>query len=246
MAADHASALKLLFDRMEVRDRLSATEKAALADAAGEFRFFPRETSIVREGDRPSVCALLVSGLASRYNMTEGGGRQITAVHVPGDFVDLHSFPLKKMDHGIGALTDCEVLVFSHARLVALTEAHPHLTRVLWMLTLLDGAIHRRWLVAMGRTSALSHTAHFLCEMYLRLEIVGLASGHVMPLPITQLELSDVLGISAVHTNRVLQELRSSGLISWVGTEVRILDWKYLTSAGQFDDSFLFLERIPR
>lgn len=246
MAGDKEQALRLLFQRIEIRDALSEEEKRALFEAAGEFRHHHKGSNIVEEGDRSNVSTLLVSGLASRFNVMEDGGRQITAIHVPGDFVDLHSFPLKLMDHSIGALADCVVLQFPHANLSAITERYPHLTRLLWMLTLLDGAIHRRWLVAMGRTSATSHMAHLLCETYMRLEAVGMARDFRMSLPITQLELADVLGISAVHANRTLQELRTQGVIGWTGTEVSILDWERLAGIGEFNDQHLFREQMPR
>jgi CRP-like cAMP-binding protein len=246
MTAEKLGALELLYRRIEMRDELSTEERAALLSSATEFKHFPVGSTIVQHGSRPEVCTLLVSGFASRFNFTENGGRQITAIHVGGDFVDLHSLPLKRMDHGIGALSNCVVLLFPHANLIEVTREHPHLTRLLWMLTLLDGAIHRRWLVAMGRTSAASHTAHLLCELYLRLEAVGLAKDHQMELPLTQVELADTLGISAVHANRVLQELRSQGLLSWEGGHVTISNWEGLVAEAQFDDEFLFREKLPR
>jgi CRP-like cAMP-binding protein len=246
MAAEKLAALELLYRRIEMRDELSPEEKAALLSAASEFKHFPVGSMIVQHGSCPEVCTLLVSGFASRFNFTEHGGRQITAIHVGGDFVDLHSLPLKRMDHGIGALSECAVLMFPHSNLIQVTQEHPHLTRLLWMLTLLDGAIHRRWLVAMGRTSAVSHMAHLLCELYLRLEAVALAHGHQMELPLTQHELSDTLGLSAVHTNRVLKELRNQGLVTWRGRHVTINDWHGLVELGQFDDEFLFREKLRR
>lgn len=235
-----------LFKKLETRDQLSDAERLALQQAAGEIRRYPAGSDLVVEGSEPTASTLLVDGMASRYNLTESGKRQITAVHVPGDFVDLHSFPLKRMDHSVGALTNCVVVAFPHAGLERLTENFPHLTRMLWMLTLIDGALHRRWLVSMGRTFAESHLAHFLCEIYLRLEVVGRAGGHRMKLPVTQQELGDILGVSAVHANRTVQALRADHLIEWTGPDVRMLDWDRLVDVGQFEPSFLYFERRPR
>lgn len=246
MAFGHAHLLETLVRRIEVRDVLSDEEKQALVAAAGEHRQYPAGATMVKEGDLPKSSTLLVEGITSRYSVTEDGRRQITAIHVPGDFVDLHSFPLQKMDHSIGAITACDVIAFPHHALRAITERHPHLTRLLWMLTLIDGAIHRRWLLSMGQTSALSHFAHFICEIYIRLEAVGLAAGRRMTLPITQAELGDILGISPVHVNRVLQDLRRDGLLIWEGGAVDIPSWSRLAEAGQFDDGYLLLERLPR
>jgi len=246
MTGDKEAALDLLSRRIEIRDDLSAEERQALLASATDFRLFAAGATIVEHGERPQICTLLVKGFASRFNYTEEGGRQITAVHVAGDFVDLHSLPLKRMDHGIGALSECLVLYFPHSNLVRVTEEHPHLTRLLSMLTMLDAAIHRRWLVAMGRTSSLSHMAHFLCELYLRLEAVGQAADCHMELPLTQAELADVLGISAVHANRILQELRGRQLLTWEGSHIHLVNWPFLVAEAQFSDEFLFREKVRR
>jgi len=126
------------------------------------------------------------------------------------------------------------------------TERFPHLTRLLWLLTLLDGAIHREWLIGMGRLSASQRTAHLICEMYTRLEALGLASDHRFDFPITQAALADAVGISTVHVNRVLQELRQRGLIAWDGGQVSIPDWHGLAGMADFDDLYLHLVREPR
>jgi CRP-like cAMP-binding protein len=237
------SGLERLFLRIGARERLSTAELQALTDAASERRHFSAGHDLVTEGDSPKTSTLLLEGMASRYNLLEDGRRQITAVHISGDFVDLQSFPLPKMDHSIGALTDCEVLTFPHSSLREITEEQPGLARSLWMLTLLDAAIHRRWLVAMGRMSALGHMAHFVCEMYLRLEAVGMASGNRMNFPIKQSELADILGLSAVHANRILQELRKLHVLRWDGNDVEIMNWNSLTALGEFDDAYLFQDR---
>ena len=126
------------------------------------------------------------------------------------------------------------------------TEQFPHLTRLLWLLTLLDGAIHREWLVGMGRLSAQQRTGHLICETYIRLRAIGLASGESFPFPVTQIALADALGISTVHVNRVIQDLRQSGLIQWENGTVTILDWPRLLEMSQFDDGYLHLVQEPR
>jgi CRP-like cAMP-binding protein len=172
----------------------------------------------------------------------EDGGRQITAFHIAGDFVDLHSFLLKPMDHGITAMTELKVMTFPHDRLEKITEKHAHLTRLLWLNTLLDGAIHRQWLVVMGRTTGASHLAHFFCEHFLRAKAAGLTDGMTYPLPIAQTDLADALGLSAVHTNRVLGELRPNQLIAWDKKTVRIIDWNRLQEFAMFDPTYLHLK----
>jgi CRP-like cAMP-binding protein len=231
----------LLIRKLEERDRLSEEEKQVLAAALGPPKSVGADADMVREGDRPSESTLLVEGFAARYKVLQSGKRQITAIHVPGDFIDLHSFLLKKMDHGIAALTPCTVVTVPHETLRQITERHAHLARLLWLSTLIDGAIHREWLVAMGRRSAREHMAHLFCELYLRLQLVGLTKDNSYEMPITQAELGDTLGISTVHVNRVVQELRADGLITWRGNRLTVDDWDRLREVAEFTPTYLSL-----
>lgn len=238
--------ISLLIHKLEQRDTLSDEERQALQGAVARFKEVRADEDIVREGDRPSESTLLLEGFTARYKLLSNGKRQITALHVPGDFVDLHSFLLKKMDHGVVALTPCRVGLFPHANLREITEKHPHLGRLLWLSTLIDGAIHREWLVAMGRRPALNQMAHILCELFVRLQAVGLTQDKSFTLPLTQAELGDALGLSTVHVNRVVQELRGAGLITWRGETLTIEDWPRLEEVAEFDPTFLHLDNGPR
>lgn len=240
------TAAAALVAKLETRDVLSDAEKHVIATMLGDARTVPAGEDIVRDGDRPSQSTLLVDGFASRYKVLHGGERQLTAVHVPGDFVDLHSFLLKEMDHAVGALSTCRVATVPHATLQQLSQTQPHLTRLFWLLTLIDGANHREWLVSMGRRPAIGQLAHLLCELYLRLHAVNLTQDMTFTLPITQVELGDVLGLSSVHVNRTLQELRLSNLVAWRGQTVSILDWHRLQATAEFDPRYLHLVREPR
>ena len=201
---------------------------------------------IVKEGARPKASSLVVSGLAARYKVLAGGGRQFTALHVPGDFVDLQSLLLKKMDHAVVALTPMRVARVAHATLRQVTDDFPHLARLLWLTTLVDGAIHREWILSMGRRQAPARLAHLVCELFTRLQAVGKVDGMSFALPLTQAQMGDVLGVSSVHMNRTLQELRRDGMIKWQGPIVTIKDWQRLKSFAEFDAGYLSLERAPR
>lgn len=238
--------LQPFFRKILLRDHLGEEEQAAIAAAADQRLHFSAGSDLVREGSRPVHSMLVASGFTCRYRVLSRGERQLTAIHLPGDFVDLHSFLLKEMDHSVGALTDCIIITFPHERLVKVTERFPHLTRLLWLLTLLDGAIHREWLVGMGRRSASQRTAHLICEIYTRLNALGLAAGNRFNFPITQAALADAVGISTVHVNRVLQDLRQRELIAWEGGVVEIRNWHTLVEAAEFDDLYLHLVQEPR
>lgn len=235
-----------LFRRLALRDSLSEEEKSALAEVMTEVKALPAGTDIVREGDRPGRSTLVLSGLTCRYSTLENGKRQITAIHVPGDFVDLHSFLIKQMDHSVGCLSPCIVVYAPHDGLERITERSPHLARLLWLLTLIDASIHRQWLVTMGAYPALNRAAHLLCELFMRLTFDSGQIGDTLSLPITQADLGDTLGLSTVHTNRVIQELRGRGLIEWKTQEIRVLNWQGLSDLAQFDPLYLHLSREPR
>lgn len=232
--------------KLEARDVLSDEERATLIACAGDEVLFPAGTDLVREGARPDTSMLVIDGFTSRYRDAPDGSRQIMAIHVPGDFVDLHSLLLKEMDHSVGALSACRVMRFPHVRLRALTQTHPHLTRLLWLMTLIDSSIHREWLAAAAHPAP-EQIAHLICELYVRLEITGLiGADRSFNLPLTQTELGEALGLSAVHVNRSLQQLRSEGLFTWQGQTIHILDWDALQRRAAFDDRYLHLVREPR
>lgn len=233
--------LSSLFRRIEKRRPLSAAQKSSIESGVDGTISVPTGGDVVREGDRPAKSTLLLSGLAIRYSMLRDGKRQITAIHVPGDFVDLHSFPLEIMDHSVGALTDCIFATVSHSTLERLIQTDLDLAKTFWMLTLLDASIHREWLVAMGGLSAPARTAHLLHELLLRLRVVGLANSDGYDFAVNQEELADVLGLSTVHMNRTLQELRGQGLLEFQQRRVRLLDVERLRDLAQFDGKYLHL-----
>lgn len=235
-----------LVRKIEARDDLNDEERTILEQMFTEARLVKAGDDIVREGDRPQQSTLVVGGVAARYKVLREGERQITALHLAGDFVDLHSFLLKEMDHGVTAISQCRVATVPHGTLATLSVSQPHLTRLFWFLTLLDGAMHREWLVAMGRRPALGQLAHLLCELKMRLSVVGAVDNNSFVMPITQVDLSDILGLSSVHVNRVLQELRGENLITWKGINVAILDWEGLKRRAEFDDRYLHMVKEPR
>ncbi|WP_029907486.1 Crp/Fnr family transcriptional regulator [Caulobacter sp. UNC358MFTsu5.1] len=231
-----------LIHKLARRDALSDEERSVLAGLLGPERHVPAGGLLVEPGDRPGFSTFLVSGFCARYSLTVDGGRQLTEVNVPGDFVDLHSLLMRQMDHGVVALGDCVIAPAAHADLRRLTESHPHLARLLWLETVVDGAIHRQWLVTMGQQNAASRLAHLVCELYRRLESAGLARDYRFSIPMTQVDLGDVLGLTPVHVNRVLMDLRQQGLLEWRAGLVTIPDWDSLVSLGQFDPTYLRLQ----
>lgn len=232
--------------KLASHDILPAAEQDLLRSMIVRDRRFATGEHLVSQGARPGSSTLLLEGFSARYKVLEDGTRQITALHVPGDFVDLHAFALKKMDHGIVAMSPCRVAFADHSDLKRITETAPHLTRLLWLQTLIDGAIHREWIVAMGRRSRRSHLAHLICELYARLQVVKLVDGASFRFPLSQSEVADALGLSVVHLNKTLQALRAEGAFTWGSREITIIDWQRLQEIAEFDPTYLNLTVEPR
>ena len=243
---DAASVVAALLLKLRVRDVLSREEEDVLRGSVAEIREHPAGRTIVRSGTTLSASTLLVDGIACRYKDLADGQRQIMELHVAGDFIDLHGFLLKRLDHNIGTMTAVRVAQVPHDALRGITETHPHLGRMLWFSTLLDAAIHREKILSIGRRSAVARIAHILCELLVRLRLVGLADETGDARPLTQADLADVTGLTSVHVNRMLKKLRDSGLLTFRGGRVTIGDWDALQRVAEFDPTYLHLERRPR
>ena len=228
-----------LIGRLEQHGALTEDEREVLRKATSRVKTFDARQDIIPEGSMRTESALILEGFACRSKHLRDGRRQITAFHVPGDFADLHSFLLTKTDDGVGALTACKVALVPHKNLLEITRRYPYLARLLWLTTLIDGAIHREWMTGIGRLPARERIAHLLCELTVRLQSVGMVNDGSFELPITQGEFSDATGLSYVHVNRMLMELRKEGLITSSGNTVTIHDWTSLRELAQFDAGYL-------
>jgi CRP-like cAMP-binding protein len=244
--ADAARAIAGLLLKLRARDLVGREEEDVLRASVAELHEYPAGRTIVRSGTTLSASTLLVDGIVCRYKDLADGQRQIMELHIAGDFVDLHGFLLKRLDHNVGAMTAVRVASVPHDALRGITETHPHLGRMLWFSTLLDAAIHREKILSIGRRSALGRIAHIFCELLVRLRLVGLASDTGYALPLTQADLADATGLTSVHVNRMLKKLRDENLLTFRGGIVTIGDWEQLQRVAEFDPTYLHLERRPR
>lgn len=222
------------------RDALSEEERRVIEDSLSAVRTVPARSCLSRRGELVNHSTLLIDGFICRYLDDREGYRQLVSMHVPGDFVDLHGFPLKRLDHDIVTLSQCTIATVEHRTLAEIQHRHPRLTRWLWFSTLLDAAIHREWIFRLGRLGAEGRVAHFFCEMNERLEMVELASEGRFMLPATQADVAEACGITGVHVNRVLRLMRERELATFRGGEVRILDRKRLAALAEFDPIYLY------
>lgn len=237
--------ITVLLKKLKQRTSLSSAEEQALRDSVSEVRRVSADGPVVRAGEELNSSALLLDGWLARSKDLAGGERQITQLHVPGDFADLHGFTLKRLDHDVCTLSDCRLAVFPHDRIAELMRGYPRLASAFWLSTNIDGAIQRELALSLGQRSALSRMAHLFCELYARLDVVGRASGDGYELPLTQRELSECLGLTVVHANRTLQELRRRGLVELENRKLTIRDRGGLEGVAQFDASYLYLEKRP-
>lgn len=232
--------------KLRARDEIDAQEEAAIRAGVRETIRFPAGATVVREREVLDYSTILLSGLAARQQDMRDGARQILELHVPGDFTDLHSFTLKYLDHDIVAISPCTFAVIPHTHLREITERFPHLARVYWFATNLDASINREWEVSLGSRDASARMAHLFCELYVRFDLIGMVRGNSYDLPVTQQQIAEMLGITAVHANRTLQQLRRDGLVEFGRGIVTIGDLDRLMRVGDFDTGYLYLDRRRR
>lgn len=243
MHAGPRSPQNLMISKLDCIFPLSEEERAVLQELPVQVAVFEADQDIVRIGDSPSQCCLVIEGYSCVYKLTSDGKRQIMGIHVPGDIPDLQSLHLKILDNSIATICPSTLGFIRHEDLRRVCDRYPHITAALWRETLVDASIFREWLLNIGRREAYTRMAHLLCEFLVRLKAVGIAVDDTFDLPITQIELADAIGTSNVHVNRVLQALRANGLIQTKGTQITILDWERLKEVGEFDPLYLHLRK---
>ncbi len=196
---------------------------------------------LIREGERPRAVYLVLSGWAARHKTLEDGRRQLLQFLLPGDLCDTHNVVLREMDHSIGALTELRYAEVSHDQVEEMERDFPNLRRALWWHSMSAIAIQREWTTNIGQRSAVERLAHLFCELFLRLRAVGLTEGLSYALPLTQTDLADATGLTSVHVNRTLQDMRKAGLIVLEHRKLTIPAWAALTASALFSPEYLHL-----
>jgi CRP-like cAMP-binding protein len=235
--------LERIVRRLETRAPLDEADREAIRGLPIVRRVLEPASYVVREGEAPTICAVLLAGFAYRHKVTASGERQIIAVHMPGEFLDLQNSFLEVADHNVQALTRADVAIIPVAALRSLAYERPAVAHAMWIDTLIDAAIFREWIVNVGRRDSITRIAHLLCEFALRLRALGLADEYRYELPMTQEQIADCTGLTPVHVNRVLKELGRLGLIVRDKRAVSIADWNRLQQVGDFSTRYLHFER---
>ena len=235
--------LELMVRQLARRGPLSPADREALLSLRYTRRTVEPSSYLVREGDEPRYCAVLLSGFAFRQKITGDGARQIIALHIPGNMLDLQNLYLDISDHNVQTLTRADIAFIARSELQELSMARPAIGHAFFVDTLVDASIFREWVTNVGRRDSRARLAHLLCEFALRLEASGLAEEYRYELPMTQEQLADTLGLTPVHVNRTLKTLDADGLIIREKRNLRIPDWQRMREVGDFSERYLHLHQ---
>ena len=230
--------------KLRFRHPLSSEEEAAIRAIVPPGKRVARNSTIVHEGELLEASTLLLEGVICRFKDLADGKRQITQIHIAGDFVDLHGFTLKRLEHDVMTVTDCVVALVPHEQIRQLIEHWPRLGRLYWFTTNLDASMNREWELSLGQRSAAGRLAALFCELQVRLQVVGLESAR-FNLGMSQSQLADSLGMTPVHVNRTLRLLREQRLLNYQRGEAQIVDLEGLKSLAGFDERYLYLDPDP-
>lgn len=224
---------------------LGVADLTALSGAATEIRNFEAHATIFAEGDRGDRVHVVLEGWAARVKILESGSRQIPALFLSGDVCGLDALYLGRSDCAAVALTRVTALVFSRDEVRTLLDRHRGLRDAFTRMLAVELAAVTQWAVCLGRASARERMAHLLCELFTRMDAAGGATAKGCAMPLTQEEMADVLGLTAVHVNRTLQGMRAEGLITLRDQRLTIEDWALLARAAGFDAGYLHLGHGP-
>jgi CRP-like cAMP-binding protein len=236
------SILEPLAERLAYRVNLTPQDRAAILELPVTLKTMERSHLIVRERELATHSSVMLSGYSIRSKLTATGLRQILAIHMKGEIVDLQNSMLAVADHSVQMLTPGRVGMIPREAIIQLTLARPKIGHAMWIDTLVDGSIFREWIMNVGRRDARTRLAHLLCEFSLRLKLAGLGGDSEYELPMTQEQLADATGLTPVHVNRTIKLLEKEGLIERsTPRSIQIGDWRKLAKVGDFDSNYLHL-----
>jgi CRP-like cAMP-binding protein len=235
-------ALEPFLRKLEYRQKLNASDRAAVLALTHKVKSVEPRDYIVREGDKPGFSCVLLAGMAIRHKIIAAGARQIISIQMKGEAVDLQNSMLGVADHAVQMLTAGEIAMIPREEIERIAAERPAVAKAMWLDTLVDGSIFREWIANVGRRDAKTRIAHILCELALRLKHAGLGEQDSYELPMTQEQLGDCTSLTSIHVNRMLKQLEAEGLIRRKGARsIDIGDWRALAKVGDFDSTYLHM-----
>ena len=242
MIPSSSSPLQLFVNRLASRSILTGEEESALLGLNGRAKEVAAHRDFVGLGEQVDHSCLVVDGLIGRFGQNGYGERQITCLYIPGDMADLPSVVNPKSAWGLTAPTRTTILKVPHSDLRRIAAKYPGIAEALWRDCVADGSIFSEWVVNVGCRDAITRLAHVFCEMGIRCELAGQGDRMSYPLPITQTGLGEATGLTSVHVNRTLKELRDRSIVTAQSGKVTVHDWDQLVRVGDFDDAFMLLD----
>lgn len=232
-------ALELVLAKLTRLGTLDREDRAAIKSLPYRLDETGPGHLLVREGEVPRECCVLIAGYACRHKCTSGGARQIVSFHLPGDILDVQHLQLPKADHNVETISAARIAWIATEDLKALLVQRPRINEALWRDALVDASIFREWVLNVGRRDAKSRIAHMLCEFAARRKAAGLGSPERFDIPMTQEQIGDATGLTSVHVNRSLQALGAAGVIERTGRQFRITNWRRMCDFADFDPAYL-------
>lgn len=241
MTATDEGMLRGVIANLDRLHSLGLPDRTAFASIPFRTTRHPAGQYLVREGDRPEACCMLLDGYACRHKTTSAGERQIVSFHIPGDLLDVQHLELECADHNVQTIDAATVAWVTKQDMQRLLDERPMIRKAVWRAALVEASVFREWVLNVGRRDAVARIAHMLCEFVARHEAAGLGSPDRFELPMTQEQIADATGLTPVHVNRMLQTLGTRGVIARDKRDVRIIDWVGLRRLADFDPAYLHL-----
>ncbi len=240
------SPSEVLIRKLKEHSSLDGEDVAALARLSFQKRHLDANEDLIRQGDKPDVAALVMSGMVGRYHLMKDGRRQYLSFHKRGDLPDAQSLFLDRMDHAVCAIGEAEMVLIPHVQVREMFKRRPAVGFAIWRETLIDAAIFREAITNNSSRSPRARMAHLFCEIYYRARASGLIDGNSCDLPLSQTQIGETLGMAIATVNRTLQALRRARLIEFKGGRLTVKDWPRLALQGDFNPDYLHLKRAVR
>lgn len=237
--ADSEDMFERAIRKLERLRHLDEADRRAIRTLDAKIETVAANHLLLAEGDTAAECCLLVDGHACRHKETSLGGRQILSFHLAGDLLNVQRLFLDRADHNIQTISPATVARIPTAALRRIMAERPRVAEALWCDTLIETSVAREWVLNVGRRTATARIAHLLCEFAARREAAGFGPPERFDLPMTQEQIGDATGLTAVHVNRKLHELEQAGVIARLRREWTIVDWQRLKRIGDFDPAYL-------
>lgn len=218
---------------------LTPIEIAKVEELCGPVSLVGAKRYVASGGEHARSLPVLMSGWAAHFQILRDGARQITRVLLPGDVFHLDTPASYAASEETVTLTRCTITHLRLSEFAHATAAHPAIGEAMRSYAAMQNAILANWVVNVGRRDALQRIANLICELQCRMALVEQGIKHYFCFPLTQDDLADALGLTPVHVNRKLQQLRQDGLITLHARQLTILDPPRLREIAGFNDRYL-------